>query len=149
MKAKDLFERLQGTWNIKKTLGYLGCALGQAKITLTTEGHLLYREDVEVVIDGSKNLAYKEYIYSIENGALCKKFTDHRLFYELKLGSNDATGEHDCLADHYHASYVFAGNNAFTLEYEVRGPRKYYSIVTEFDRISDNLYPLVLSTDAD
>lgn len=67
-----------------------------------------------------------------------------RLFHEIRFEENSdglikANGEHFCSPDNYNVKYEFEFKNeelsSWTVEYEVKGPRKNYTISTCYIRI--------------
>ncbi|ETX09493.1 hypothetical protein MUS1_08695, partial [Marinomonas ushuaiensis DSM 15871] len=45
------------------------------------------------------------------------------------------TSHHLCIKDHYNARFEFLSDNEFELSFNVMGPKKDYSIQTQFTRI--------------
>nr|MCH9754136.1 hypothetical protein [Alphaproteobacteria bacterium] len=76
-----------------------------------------------------------KYKYNKKSQKISKYFSDDKLFYHLEISKNAVSGYHLCLQDEYKSAYHFVDNNKFTIIYDVQGPKKSYSISTEYSRL--------------
>lgn len=116
---------------------------------------LIYTEKVTINSDDNAMngmQAKQKYKYRYDKSAqtLTKYFYDDRLFYEMKIGANPSDsegrteaiasnelrfcGSHLCVQDTYEASYVFRNDDRFELNYSVKGPKKCYRIITQYEK---------------
>lgn len=118
---------------------------------------LIYSEKViiENSLDRSMNgmEAKQKYKYRYDGTAatLTKYFFDDRLFYQMDFSkqNNDETvnanatsdvmacGEHLCIQDFYEANYLFKNDHNFILKYSIRGPKKCYEIINEYEKCNN------------
>jgi hypothetical protein len=148
----QLFNHLQGVWELKRRLGTQGHMQGMAFFTTWREGVLYYQEQGSIVLGSSKAFsAYRAYAYVYYQGTIAVHFWDSareqpaRLLHTLHFQSTHhtsqvlvATGAHECASDVYKAHYAFLSPEDFQLTYQVQGPRKNYTIQTYFSRKTDS-----------
>lgn len=125
---------------------------------------LIYSEKVMVYnlgwdkagsVDGTEARQRYHYRYNEESSVLSKYFADGRHFYDIHFVSEDGLstsstaigdpegniicGSHLCIQDQYESSYKFDdgknGKLAFTLIYDVNGPKKCYKIETHYEKM--------------
>lgn len=139
-------------------------ATGFASFTISDENPNLIIYSEKVVIqtsnDGNKISgleAKQKYKYRFDGDAstLTKYFSDDRLFYALDFsqselnnehvttsasGTNQLTacGEHLCIQDLYVANYIFKSDQEFIVKYSIRGPKKCYEILNEYEKCDPN-----------
>jgi len=136
--ASNFFNILQGSWKLDRTITsfnkLIGTASGIANAIKINDSTLFYKEELEVIINNVKTKSHKQYLYNLEDGKLYKKFDDNTLFYQLIFKKYLAKGVHLCGKDLYKATYKFYNDTNFSLEYDIKGPRKDDVIKTEFLR---------------
>ena len=140
IKTEDNLDRVQDV------LVY-NCIDGEAAFS-THEYGLHYREQLAGNLEnGEKLTGYREYLYVF--GARDLKiffFADNKqgdLFLSIPL-TKDRSNEtlygeakHLCVEDNYQARFSFATTDSFSIEYDVRGPRKNYQMRTEYSPLPD------------
>lgn len=137
-----VFHHMPGVWNFQRVISDFGKIQGQAcfkKLTETTS--LAYREEgVLTALSGQVSSVYRNYIYRYENGQISVYFEDNRPFHTLHFSQNhypaSASGRHHCGCDVYDAVYTFFSEGNFKLFYAVKGPKKDYTITTDFTKIT-------------
>lgn len=136
---RTVFQNLEGSWSVSRTFNN-GTFTGKATFREQDSQTLHYREDGTMVLNGSSNQAYREYLYKLENEGITAYFceTPPRLFHHLVFRDEKAEGIHVCDRDTYKAEYYFESPEKFTLTYVVKGPEKDYSIFTIFQKIYGN-----------
>jgi hypothetical protein len=85
----------------------------------------------------------RDYIYRLEGDELNIYFPEQplRLFQQITLSRQQDTGYlhanayHRCSADDYRSSYCFKSEKDFTIVHRVTGPRKDYTLTTDYRRI--------------
>ncbi len=124
-----------------RPLGNLGKAQGQA--VFVSKGPLLlaYREE------GQHNALgldfFRHYTYALVGEEIHVLYGDgpqagqlyQRLTFDAAKNQLISKEEHLCGADCYSSLYAFSDDDRFTLETTVRGPRKDYTLSTEFTRL--------------
>ncbi len=116
---------------------------GQALFTpsSTTEKHLFYAE--HGTHEGPFGVLdfFKNYIYEIKSPhsfslyfAAHEQKGEHFMTFDGPLGSA-LTAEHMCEKDIYQGTFQRLGDRDFVMSYNVRGPKKDYSIITHCTRM--------------
>ena len=149
MNGQDLFDYLQGEWEItRKIINKLSpnlnaSALGQATLIKKSENTISYKESLIVSWkNGLTTKAYKKYEYLLDKNtgsfSLCEIDNNQsKIMFHLSFDKNSPNlikGEYQCLQDFYRASYEIINKNQFTLLFEVNGPNKTHSIKSKFIR---------------
>lgn len=139
--ARTVFDMLKGAWSYQRTISDYGTIDGEAVFALTEPDVLHYREKgLLQLTDGPVLEAHQEYVYRLEEDEhlLSVYFRDGRLFHHLAFGDDGrtASGDHLCKMDFYQAAYRFNGPEAFTLTYNVKGPKKDYVSETHFIKLA-------------
>ena len=148
--AAEKFGNLEGNWSIKRHIIDLSCValgFGNGKASFVRAGNnknvLLYDEILDLHLVGCKphSGARQEYkfIYDIKADSISKYTSSENLMYRFEMGGEGATGTYLCNRDKYVAFYNFTDNNRFTLIYKVSGPEKNYTIITEFEKINEDI----------
>jgi hypothetical protein len=149
----QLFNHLQGVWQLKRRLGTQGHMQGMARFQTWKEGVLYYQEQGSATFGSSKALlAYRAYAYVYDQGTIAVHFWDkvqkqpagllHTLYFQSAKTISQvlvATGTHKCADDVYKAHYTFVSQKHFQLTYKVQGPHKNYTIQTYFRREIDGV----------
>ena len=141
-QARRLFDALEGAWALHRTIQPAGRFDGTARFERVDANTLQYRERGMLSLpDGPPIEGTREYIYRLEGDRLCAYFPEEppRLFQCMELQSaadgKAMAGEakHRCAADDYNSSYEFHSDGTFRIVHEVKGPRKNYTLVTEYE----------------
>lgn len=143
--SEHIFLFLHGHWQLNRSINGHGMMKGMASFLPLHEDPLtlLYREEGEhITHDGASFSFFREYVYCLNQVYLDVYFAHSqnrgRLLYSLVFSGNFkdclATGEHYCGKDIYAATYHFYDLNRFTLQYDIRGPKKNLKIQTFFQR---------------
>jgi len=137
-----IFQHMPGAWNFQRVISGFGTVQGTAIFRKLTEANTLaYREEgILTALNGQINKVYREYIYRYDNGQISVYFEDKRPFHTLQFTQNDfplsASAGHLCKCDMYDGVYTFFSEKNFKLYYSVKGPKKDYTITTEFSKVS-------------
>lgn len=149
--GKTFFEILKGTWIFKRKISANGVVNGVAEFKQIKPEVLNYSENGVWQVSGQTINIYQKYQYHYDSqtDVISVYFAEEkpRFFYEINIlppdekNSTDisATAEHQCQQDHYKAQYSILNKNQFSLFYYVSGPKKNYTIQTEFERKSSTL----------
>lgn len=143
-KLEKIFSWFSGKWNLKRDIENVGLAIGVAEFISIENDLIKYEEKVKFHPNnqlGKSFDASQSYFYSFDKnkGIISKIFSlnskQDSLFYNLQLNEDytKAKGVHLCGQDFYKANYKFF-ENKFLLEYEVRGPKKNFNIVNQYDK---------------
>lgn len=135
-----LFAALPGGWTLARVLPGIGRMNGTARFHELAPALLHYREDGQLTLEGGKSLTvFREYHYRLEDGQIRICFAEPgepRTFHVLRLAGDIASDVHLCGEDTYTGRYEFTDEDRFSVRMQVTGPRKGYSIHTEYDRAS-------------
>ena len=145
--SEKYFFLLKGKWNLNRSINDHGHMKGIATFSpfCMNPLALFYREEGEHILQNGVAFSFfKEYIYCLNQKYIDVYFSYntkrsalfHKLLFEEAFESCLATGEHGCGKDTYKAIYQFFGLNTFTLQYDIRGPKKNLRIHTLFQRQS-------------
>ena len=141
----EIFRNLEGKWSINRNIKGIGYGKGRASFTKSTDDQnvLCYSERLDLHLGENQHYsnAHQEYkfIYDPERMCLEKYTSAESLMYRLEITGKKARGLYLCSPDKYIATYDFIDDNLFTLTYFVSGPRKDYIIVTEFEKIEEDM----------
>jgi len=133
---------LEGKWTFNRSTNGFGTMMGSASFLPFSDdlSCFAYQETgIFVTPHGAKLTFYKEYIYCLNKGVIEVYFASQQkkqgFFHALTFSSpNTATAIHQCRDDLYTATYTFLDNNTFTLQYDIKGPKKHILIETIFKR---------------
>lgn len=108
---------------------------GIACFTICDEG-LLYEEVGELRLPDQTGLqAKRRYIWrSTALGGVDVVFEDGSDFHHIDLTGPVATAWFDCLPDFYEVSYNFSRWPDWRSIWRVKGPRKDYTLITDYER---------------
>jgi hypothetical protein len=134
--ADRVFRLLEGGWDFSRRIPAYGRMIGAASFTRTDETRFLYRENGLLKLeDGPVFESFRNYIYEFSQGRITVFFEDGRFFHTLDFESESrARGIHECGFDLYRGYYEFGDQDRFRLEWAVTGPKKDYTICTDFKR---------------
>jgi hypothetical protein len=131
LPIEKLFSNLEGLWHFKRLVSNYGTLEGTALFKKISPNTLHYREEGH----SSHGTFFQEYLYEYAS-EISVYFMDksllHRLQFKHKLTM--ARAEHLCKCDHYSAEYEFLNEQQWRLNYLVRGPKKDFSIQTQFTK---------------
>lgn len=127
-----------GTWHIDRRiddqLGPPGWFTGTARFE-PVAGHFAYHEQGLLHLgDGPAFAAERRYFWRADGEEIAVDFADGRPFHRFDPSHPVVTAEHDCAPDFYRVSYDFADWPAWQAEWQVRGPRKNYGMVSAYRR---------------
>jgi len=139
--ADALFDRLEGAWELGRTIENQATMTGIAKFRRHDPNALDYREEGRVQLaDGKAFDAHREYRFERAPHGFLVFFAEEppRLFHRIELiGDGDAlsgSATHLCAPDVYDSDYRFLADGTFVIRHAVRGPRKNYVSATVFTR---------------
>jgi hypothetical protein len=170
LDATNIFQWLLGEWSFERDVAGHAGMTGHAAIRRLDDGTAHYREVASVRMhDGQTFRGQRRYLYRQTVDGLAVYFhpaspeEPPRLFHRLRF-SPDATGllrataEHQCQADLYRSAYaipaIIAPEESFTVQHDVRGPRKLLTLRTVYCRLPaegrlDRSSPALASRDSD
>ena len=127
-----------GEWTIARRIR----AAGQPEAAFTGRawlrpegGGLAYREEGELLIPGARPMrAERAYAWAEEGGAIAVHFSDGRFFHRFSPDQTAAEAQHWCDPDDYRVRYDFSVWPAWRAEWRVRGPRKDYTMISDYRR---------------
>ncbi|MEM6680335.1 MAG: DUF6314 family protein [Pseudomonadota bacterium] len=129
----------RGEWAMTRIIqnvaeGVIGEFWGESRYDpMEEEDALLCREAGVLRFKGQDYHADRSSIWSFPTpGRVVVRYTDGRPFHDFPL--TEPMAEHVCGEDSYKVSYAFAEHSWRTV-WEVAGPRKDYSMITEYRRI--------------
>jgi hypothetical protein len=141
--ADAVFDGLEGTWDLVRTIENQATMTGIAVFAPQLGTMLKYREDGRIrLADGKEFSAHREYRFERDSGGFAVYFEEEppRLFHRIRIvrDANALAGSatHLCAPDIYDSSYRFLVDGSFTIQHAVRGPRKEYVSTTVFKRRS-------------
>ena len=143
-RASSFFTLLPGRWNITRRFegeveGLEGHFAGHAEFAVDPNG-LSYHEELKVV---PRSTSYQDYLYKFQDGQIIiHKVLDGfiaDIFMTLRFQEGDnnflvAEDSHNCNQDVYKGRFTICNSDEFEISYLVRGPKKSYSITTQYTR---------------
>jgi hypothetical protein len=139
--ADTVFDRLEGAWDLDRTIEGQASMTGTAVFTRLDTGALKYREEGRITLaDGKAFDGHREYLFERAPGGFAVFFAEQppRLFHGIVVVQDgDAlagSATHLCTPDTYDSSYRFLADGAFVIRHTVHGPRKDYLSATSFRR---------------
>jgi hypothetical protein len=136
-----VFNRLEGAWDLDRTIEGKATMVGVAGFTRMETGQLKYREDGRIQLpDGQAFDGHREYVYERSPDGFSVFFAENplRRFHDIAIvREGDAlvgAAGHLCAADQYDSVYRFVADGSFVIEHLVKGPRKDYLSRTVFKR---------------
>ena len=130
-------EEFAGPWRLSKEIadrrGPDGRFAGVARVDPDGEAWV-YTEAGQLRLAGSAPLsAERRYLWAAAPGGVAVSFDDGRPFHRMPFEGGGAA--HDCDPDRYLVTYDFGGWPLFwEARWEVRGPRKDYTMVCRYRR---------------
>jgi hypothetical protein len=136
-----LFDRLEGAWDLGRTIESQATMTGIAEFRRHDPNTLGYREEGRVQLSDGKGFdAHREYRFERAPHGFLVFFAEEppRLFHRIELiRDGDAlagSATHLCAPDVYDSDYRFLADGTFVICHTVRGPRKDYVSTTVFKR---------------
>lgn len=130
-----------GRWSVTRRItdhsgGPYGRFEGHAMLTPGQTTELLYAETGQLRLgDMPPFQAERRYLWRADGSAIATFFEDGRPFHRIALGAAEAHDLHDCPPDTYRVRYEFgAWPDTWTAFWDVTGPRKDYSMISEYQR---------------
>lgn len=137
----QLFRSFEGLWKIQRVISTGEKMAGTATFKPCAENPdtLKYHERGQLTTpSGIKFDVFRDYEYRFDqkSNAIDVLFSDGRHFHTLIFGHclKEAQGHHLCIKDNYNARYQFIDPETFELSYQVIGPKKDYSITSQFTK---------------
>lgn len=127
--SKDSF--LHGNWTLTR---HIDDRHSNTRMTATgtlTVDNTLWAE--QGILDGNKFTQNYGLVFD-NKGGLTVNFPDGRLFYTLENQTQPQTIDHRCGNDHYQGEYTVQSQTQFTQIWKVKGPKKEYTMITEYSR---------------
>lgn len=144
--SQSIFTQLPGQWSVKRTSTDSSSFQGEAHFQPVDENILDYFErGILRLQSGYSCEATRGYRYYLEGNKIRIDFanspSNEGTFIVLepqRVGQkNIAADSHLCIADRYNCTFTFETPQLITLEIEVQGPMKNYSIHTVLEKIED------------
>ncbi|WP_284154911.1 DUF6314 family protein [Algicella marina] len=135
MKVTSITD-LHGSWRLRRRVrdAFAGQhATFEGSATFTRAGaNWLYRETGTLSHSGGQFQASRQYLFDARPNGVAVSFDDGRPFHEFSWVAPIA--RHDCSPDRYHVAYRFSDWPRWSVGYCVCGPRKSYTISSEYCR---------------
>jgi hypothetical protein len=129
-----------GDWQIGRRItdrltGQTGQFDGIAVLSPQGTGDLRYSETGKLLWgDGPPLQADRTYLWVFEDGQARVLFADGRPFHSFQPGISGAGTDHLCGADLYRVTYGFTDWPEWSVQWDVSGPRKDYTLVSRYWR---------------
>lgn len=125
-----------GEWRLERLIlpaeGPQARFSGGARFTPEGAG-LRYYETGEIVLPGAAPMrAERAYLWHAEGAEIVVRFADGRAFHRFTPAQPEAA--HWCDPDDYRVRYDFSAWPAWVAEWQVKGPRKDYRMISRYDR---------------
>lgn len=104
---------------------------GEAVLEATPDG-ALYRERGDLVMNGERFAAEREYIWHAEGALILVRFADGRDFHSFDPSAGGLASEHLCGEDMYRGGYDLSAWPGWSVTWDVFGPRKDYRSVSQY-----------------
>jgi len=142
--ASDVAKKLTGSWSFNRVIEGQATMQGIATFMPLDGGRLAYREQGSLKLaNGTTVQAEREYVFSGSDRGFKVFFKEDppRLFHEISLsassgGELSGQARHLCLPDEYQSAYMFMPDGSFVVRHVVLGPRKDYTMITTYTRLS-------------
>jgi hypothetical protein len=141
VSADSVFDRLEGAWNLDRTIESQATMIGVAVFKRHDTGVLRYREEGRILMaDGKAFDGHRQYRFERTPEGFTVFFEEEppRLFHRIKIARHGhvlaGSATHLCAPDIYESTYRFLVDGTFVIRHTVRGPRKDYVSATVFSR---------------
>lgn len=139
--ALNIFQNLEGVWQIERTITPGGALVGQAEFKSFSQSQFHYYEQGRLTLEDGKVLedVSRSYDYRLEGGVIKIYYADGvdngKLFQELEfISDSKAFAKHLCGDDLYKSEYEFHLPKSFAIRHEVKGPKKDYISETKYSK---------------
>lgn len=129
-----------GRWRIRRRIddhlaGQVARFEGLAEMQPAATMPWLWVETGELRLgDAAPMSAERRYLWAEEGGRIRVRFPDGRAFHDFSATSLEAA--HWCEPDDYRVRYDFGAWPAWQAQWRVRGPRKDYTLLSEYERVA-------------
>ncbi|MFT3689274.1 DUF6314 family protein [Paenirhodobacter sp.] len=122
----------EGEWLIRRQIddrlaGQVGQFTGRAVLA---DG--VWAESGVLMLGGAQFPAARRYLWTQQGGRIAVAFADGRPFHDFAPDAPEAS--HWCDPDDYRVRYDFAAWPLWRAEWRVRGPRKNYTMTSDYSR---------------
>ncbi|WP_322892141.1 MULTISPECIES: DUF6314 family protein [unclassified Yoonia] len=109
---------------------------GVAEMQPVGDAGLIYTESGQMRIGTAPVMqAVRRYLWDFGEGLVTVRFEDGRDFHTFVPAGQAAGTDHPCGADHYRVVYDFTRWPLWRATWDVTGPRKDYTSVTDYSRV--------------
>ncbi|WP_424931341.1 DUF6314 family protein [Amaricoccus macauensis] len=128
-----------GTWQLAREIedrraGQTGRFTGRAEF-IRSDGGLAYAEEGEMRLGAAAPMrATRRYYWCDSNGLIQVLFEDGRFFHGFDPRDPAPEARHDCPPDDYRVAYDLRAFPVWSARWEVRGPRKDYTMSSCYSR---------------
>ncbi|WP_040482815.1 DUF6314 family protein [Yoonia vestfoldensis] len=132
-----------GRWQVLRRIddrhgAMQGDFTGMAVLNPAGEHGLIYTETGQMRIGAAPVMqAVRRYLWEVAEGLVTVRFEDGRDFHSFAPAGQAAGTDHPCGDDHYTVVYDFTRWPDWRATWDVRGPRKDYTSVTDYRRRVD------------
>lgn len=142
--SRTIFTQLPGRWSMNRTTSDSSSFQGEASFQVVDESTLDYFEQgILRLQSGYSCEATRGYRYYLEDNKIRIDFANSPsnegtfvILEPKQVGEkNIGVGSHLCIADRYDCTFTFETPTLITLEIEVQGPKKNYSMQTVLEKI--------------
>lgn len=144
--SRTIFSRLPGRWSVNRTTSDSSSFQGEARFQVVDESTLDYFEQGIIRLQSGYSCeATRGYRYYLEDNNIRIDFANSPsnegtfiIIEPKQVGEkNIGVGSHLCIADRYDCTFTFETPTLITLEIEVQGPKKSYSMQTVLTKIEE------------
>lgn len=142
--SQSIFTQLPGQWSVNRTTSDSSSFQGQASFQVVDESTLDYFEQGILRLESGYSCeATRGYRYYLLDNKIRIDFANSPsnegtfiILEPKQVGQkNIGVGSHLCIADRYDCTFTFQTPTLITLEIEVHGPKKNYSMQTVLEKI--------------
>lgn len=127
-----------GEWQFRREIINNPLIIGQAIFERRSSNELHYFERGQYNAKNKQIIKfYREYFYQEVDNLISVYFIEDdslRLFHNLAFKNNEASAFHLCGRDEYYVKYQIHDDVNFSIQYDVSGPNKRYSSLTNYYR---------------
>ncbi|MBN2905906.1 MAG: trigger factor [Rhodobacteraceae bacterium] len=130
--------QFEGEWHLHRVIadaraGHEVVFEGRARFA-PDEAGLVYHEDGHLHLPGQAPMAAtRRYLWRADGAGIAVLHADGRPFHVIAPGDRPAVA-HDCAPDLYRGAYDFTGWPAWSSHWRVTGPRKDYTMRSDYVR---------------
>ncbi|MEQ3626491.1 MAG: DUF6314 family protein [Celeribacter sp.] len=136
-EAQDALQRFAGLWHLSRRIedaraDSTGSFEGVARLTQDKAG-LRYVESGTLSLPGAAPMqASRTYLWRAIGPRIAVLFADGRPFHDFAPKADVAEAAHWCDPDEYHVRYAFHDWPNWQSEWQVKGPRKSYRMLSRY-----------------